>query len=292
MSVFDAIVSREPVDKGWSGDRKYRALTADGTAYFLRISPAEMLERRRWEFQQMQKVRDLGVPMSGPVEFGLCEEGNYTLLDWVRGRDAEGVLAELDGAAQYAYGLTAGRHLRTIHTIPAPAGLEPWEVRYGRKIEQKCAAYGAGTVKFAKDGLYLDFIEKNRHLLRGRPQTFQHGDYHCGNQMFDEEMGLTVIDFDRADYGDPWQEFNRIIWDGRAAPEYARGVVDGYFDGRVPAEFWQLLALYQSVNMLSSLVWAVALSEEDLRIAIENADRVLDWYDDMKNVVPSWYRKK
>ena len=39
MSIFDAIVSREPIAKGWSGDRKFKALTADGTAYFLRISP-------------------------------------------------------------------------------------------------------------------------------------------------------------------------------------------------------------------------------------------------------------
>ena len=39
MSIFDGIVFRTPVDKGWSGDRKYKAVTADGTAHVLRISP-------------------------------------------------------------------------------------------------------------------------------------------------------------------------------------------------------------------------------------------------------------
>ena len=47
MSVFDSIVSRTPVDKGWSGDRKFKAVAADGTAYFLRISPMRKLENLR-----------------------------------------------------------------------------------------------------------------------------------------------------------------------------------------------------------------------------------------------------
>ena len=28
-----------PIDYGWSGDKKYRATTPDGTPYFLRITP-------------------------------------------------------------------------------------------------------------------------------------------------------------------------------------------------------------------------------------------------------------
>ena len=109
--------------------------------------------------------------------------------------------------------------------------------------------------------------------------------------MFDRQMELVVIDFDRDDSGDPWYEFNRIIWDGRAAPEYARGMVDGYFDGEeIPELFWHLMRLYLSQNMISSVVWARDLGETDLQIAIENAQRVLDWYDDLKEVVPNWYR--
>jgi hypothetical protein len=68
-------------------------------------------------------------------------------------------------------------------------------------------------------------------------------------------------------------------------------MVDGYFDGeQIPELFWRLMRLYLSQNMISSVVWARDLGDEDLQIAIENAQLVLDWYDDLKEVVPNWYR--
>ena len=291
MSIFDGIVSRTPVDRGWSGDRKYKAITADGTAYFLRISPMSKLENRRLQFSHMEKARALGVRVCGPVELGICEEGVYTLLEWIDGRDAEGVLPTLDEKAQYAYGLEAGRMLRTLHTLPAPTQAEPWSVRYGRKLDAKLAAYRACPVQYENGERYLELLERERHLVRDRPQMWLHGDYHCGNQMFSEQMELVVIDFDREDAGDPWYEFNRIIWDGRAAPAYARGIVDGYFEVEpIPEEFWRLMRLYLCQNMISSVVWARDFGASDLQIAIENGNRVLDWYDELRELVPGWYR--
>lgn len=38
MGVYQQIIRRIPVEKGWSADRKYCAVTADGTKYLLRIS--------------------------------------------------------------------------------------------------------------------------------------------------------------------------------------------------------------------------------------------------------------
>ena len=291
MSVFESIVSRTPVDRGWSGDRKYQAFTADGTAYFLRISPMSKLENRRLQFSHMEQVRDLGVRICDPIEMGICDEGVYTILQWVEGRDAEGVLPTLNAQQQYAYGLEAGRMLRAMHTLPAPMEVEPWSLRYGRKLDAKLEAYRACPVQYEKGGLYLKLLEAERHLVENRPQMWLHGDYHCGNQMLNENMELVVIDFDREDAGDPWYEFNRIIWDGRAAPAYARGMVDGYFTGEaIPEEFWHLLRLYLSQNMVSSVVWARDLGEYDLQIAIDNGSLVLEWYDDFNEIVPSWYR--
>ena len=291
MSIFDGIVSRTPVDRGWSGDRKYKAITADGTAYFLRISPMSKLENRRLQFSHMERARALGVRVCGPVELGICEEGVYTLMEWIDGRDAEGVLPTLDEKAQYAYGLEAGRMLRTLHTLPAPTQAEPWSVRYGRKLDAKLAAYRACPVQYENGERYLELLERERHLVRDRPQMWLHGDYHCGNQMFSEQMELVVIDFDREDAGDPWYEFNRIIWDGRAAPAYARGIVDGYFEVEpIPEEFWRLMRLYLCQNMISSVVWARDFGASDLQIAIENGNRVLDWYDELRELVPGWYR--
>lgn len=288
--IFDTIVTRSPIKKGWSGDRKFRALTADNTKYLLRISPMERLQRREGEFRRMQCVAALGIPMCLPVEFGMCQEGVYTIQSWLDGKDAEAVIPALPEEKQYAYGLDAGRILTKIHSIPAPAEIPAWEPRFNAKIDRKIAMYTACPLKYEGGEAFLEYLSENRHLLSNRPQTYQHGDYHIGNMMLDEGGVLTVIDFDKDDFGDPWEEFNRIVWSAEAAPAFASGLVDGYFDGEVPMEFWRLLALYISSNTLGSLPWAIPFGEKEISVMHAQAAQVLGWYDNMKNVVPGWYR--
>jgi len=39
IKIYDTIVKSELITKGFSGDKKYCAATADGTKYLLRIAP-------------------------------------------------------------------------------------------------------------------------------------------------------------------------------------------------------------------------------------------------------------
>lgn len=291
--IFETIAARVPIDKGWSGDRKFCAAAIDGHKYLLRISPADRLERKKREFEKMTEVAHLGIPMCQPVEFGLCEEGAYSIQSWIDGEDAEDAVMAMDTARQYHYGWDAGCILAKIHTIPAPADALDWEIRFNAKIDRKIAMYEDCYLKYESGSeAFLGYIAANRHLLRGRPQCYQHGDYHIGNMMIDRGGKLTIIDFDRDDHGDPWEEFNRIVWCAQAAPAFASGMVDGYFGGVVPMEFWRLLALYICSNTLSSLPWAIPFGEGEIRVMREQAAQVLHWYDGMQKVVPSWYRRK
>ena len=289
--IFDALVSRTPIDKGWSGDEKYCAVASNGTKYLLRLSPMERYARRKAEFERMRQVAALGIPMCLPIEFGNCPEGVYTLQSWIEGVDAEAVIPTLPEKQQYAYGLDAGRILAKIHSIPAPADTPAWGPRFNAKIDRKIAMYESCPLKYEGGEALLVYLAENRHLLVGRPQTYQHGDYHIGNMMLSADGVLTVIDFDKDDFGDPWEEFNRIVWSAQAAPAFASGMVDGYFGGEVPIEFWRLLALYISSNTLSSLPWAIPFGEEEVAVMRRQCAQVLNWYDNMKNLVPTWYKK-
>ena len=79
----------------------------------------------------------------------------------------------------------------------------------------------------------INYINQNRHLLKDRPQSYHHGDYHIGNMMIEKD-NLKIIDFDRYDYGDPFEEFNRIVWSAQKSPLFASGMVDGYFNDNPP----------------------------------------------------------
>jgi len=293
MKVLNSIVNRMPIEKGWSGDLKYCAVTADGQKYLLRISSMDRLARKQREYEKMGEVAALGIPMCLPVEFGTCEEGAYSIQSWIDGVDAESVLTSMEPGEQYRYGWDAGQILAKIHTIPAPADALDWEERFNAKIDRKIAMYEACPLKYDCDAdAFLQYIQSNRYLLRGRPQSYQHGDYHIGNMMIDKNGVLTVIDFDRDDFGDPWEEFNRIVWCAQAAPAFASGMVAGYFDGNVPMDFWKLLALYICSNTLSSLPWAIPFGEGEVRVMQKQAVQVFQWYDGMKKVIPSWYQSQ
>lgn len=288
--LLDSFATRIPIDKGWSGDQKYQAVTAEGDRYLLRVSSIDRLERKRREYEKMCEVAQLGIPMCLPVEFGTCGEGVYSIQSWIDGQDAEELLVSMTREQQYKYGMDAGRILATIHTIPAPVDAPDWEMRFNAKIDRKIAMYEACELKYENgEDAFLDYIAQNRHLLRGRPQSYQHGDYHIGNMMIDRNGVLTIIDFDRDDFGDPWEEFNRIVWCAQSAPAFASGMVDGYFHGEMPMDFWRLLALYICSNTLSSLPWAIPFGEGEIQIMQKQAAQVLEWYNGMENVIPSWY---
>ncbi len=285
-------VAKEPIYKGWSGDKKYRVTDENGTRYLLRVSDIAQRDKKQSEFTMMQRLASLGIPMCLPVAFGTCEDGVYFVLTWIDGEDAEQVISDYSDAEQYAYGIEAGHILRKIHSIPAPATVEDWEVRFNRKADHKIKNYTVCPLKYENGQAFIDYIDENRHLLKDRPQVYQHGDYHIGNFMIDRSGKLFVIDFNRNDYGDPWEEFNRIVWCAQKSPRFASGMVDGYFEGDVPMAFWKLLALYIASNALSSLYWAIPFGQEEIDTMVNQAKDILSWYDAMRNIVPSWYRNR
>ena len=191
MRIFDCISSKHHINKGWSGDKKYCVTTADGTKYLLRISSIEQYEKKKSEFEMMQRVAELRVPMCQPIEFGTCEEGVYSLQSWIDGQDAEDVISALSDTEQYTYGLEAGRILKQIHSIPAPDTQENWETRFNRKIDRKIQMYNDCPIKYDNGQAFIDYINTNRHLLKNRTQCYQHGDYHIGNMMVNKEVNCT-----------------------------------------------------------------------------------------------------
>ena len=284
-------VSKEYVSKGWSSDKKYSVMDEKGTRYLLRVSDIAQYDAKQFEFNMMKLVSSFGVPMCQPIEFGTCEEGVYSIQSWIDGEDAQQIIPGCPDTEQYAYGLEAGRILGKIHSIPAPASKEAWDIRFNRKIDHKMRKYSECPVKYENGQAFIEYINENRYLLKLRPQVYQHGDYHIGNMMIDHSGQLYVIDFDRNDFGDPWEEFNRIVWCAQKAPLFASGMVNGYFDGEVPLEFWKLLALYISSNTLSSVSWAIPFGQEEVNTMLGQAKEVLSWYDNMRDPVPTWYFK-
>lgn len=284
-------ISKQPINKGWSSDKKFCVTDENGTRYLLRISSIDQFSTKESEFKIMKQIDSMGIPMCRPIEFGTCKEGVYSIQSWIEGRDAEEIITTLSDTGQYVYGLEAGRILKKIHSIPAPGGQENWESRFNRKIDRIIKGYTDCPEKFDGADVFIDYINSNRNLLKNRLQCFGHGDYHRGNMMIDSTCMLNIIDFGRYDFGDPWEDMKAITWDVQMSPLFASGRINGYFEGDVPIEFWKLLSFYICVGTLSSIAWAVPFGQGEINTMKTLAAHVLEWYDNMKNLEPSWYLK-
>lgn len=283
-------VTKHIIDKGWSGDQKYCVTDSQGNKFLLRVSPIEQYEKKKSEYAMTRQLANLGVAMCKPLAFGISDEGVYTIQTWIDGFDAIDIIPNLTNEAQYAYGLEAGKILQVIHQIPACDGIEDWETRFNHKADRKIKMYEKHPVPQVNGQAFIDYINSHRYLLRNRVQTYQHGDYHIGNMMIGRDQQLYIIDFNRNDFGDPWEEFNRIVWCAQVSPLFATGMINGYFKNDVPMLFWELLALYVSNNTLSSLSWAFSFGQDQIQIMVKQANEVLSWYDYMTKTIPTWYK--
>ena len=294
MTLEQLIASRgwraEKLDKGWSGDEKYLVTAKNGERLLLRRAPVDQKEKKRREFEAMHRLDGVKGSFSRPLEWIACEDGACLLMSWLAGEDAEKALARMNEPEKYHLGIEAGELLRRIHTVPAPEGLPEWGERFSKKLDRKRPLWLGCPVEIPGREALIACVDEGRGLLFGRPQCFQHGDYHVGNQVVDEQGRLGVIDFNRWDYGDPWEEFNRVVWCAQASAAYASGYINGYFGG-VPGEaFFRLLRLYIAANQLSSVPWAIPFGQGEIDVMTRQARQVLDWYDGMRELVPSWYR--
>lgn len=119
------------------------------------------------------------------------------------------------------------------------------------------------------------------------------GDYHNENLLVSENHEIAIIDWDLLDslYGDPWSEFNRISMCTNFSPYFATGLLNGYFGGEPPEEFWKILALYLSTGALILVSWAANIEPGCLEECKQKADKIIQWFDRMHNSIPTWYFK-
>lgn len=283
-----------PVEKGWSNDKKYRIVDSEDRQFLLRTNDSKESERKAEEFRMMIDFAKTGVNMSMPIQNGLFDNDRrvYTLLTWVEGIEAEEYLKQVSKLEQYRLGCAAGKALRQLHTLSAPSNVESWETQYNRKIDSKIRKYSDCPIRLNGEKKFLDFIAENRSLLKNREQTYHHGDFHVGNLLVTSQSAIGIIDFNRVDYGDPWEEFNRVIFCSGVSASFATGRIDGYFDYEVTEDFFRLLALYISVNSISSLPWALTFGEKEVNTMLAQAESILGFYDNFSTPIPSWYENR
>ncbi|MBP5223735.1 MAG: phosphotransferase [Lachnospiraceae bacterium] len=286
--------SVEPVEKGWSDDKKYIVKTLEGEKLLLRIAAGDLYDAKKKEYEIITKYASTGIKMSLPLEFGWCDGGKsvYMLLSWVDGEDLEQVLPHLSEKDQYALGRQAGTILRKIHSIPLEPADIPEKTKKDKKLFQ-LSRYEESDLRLEGDETAVKFVKGNINKIWKQPPVYLHGDYHPGNLIFMGDGNIGVIDFNRWEVGDPYEEFYKLESFGiELSIPYCIGQIDAYFDDDIPGDFWTATAVYVAHASLYSIKWAEKFGQDEIDGMVRRAKQAFEDYDGFKRSIPRWYTEK
>lgn len=281
------------VEKGWSSDEKALLRDSSGAPYLLRCSSEVPIERRAAQAEAMRKANASGMLCTLPVRFGtLPDGGSYILQTWLEGEGLEGILAGSGPSACYELGRLAGRALRSVHESTMAPSTDLAFIKAARRIERHIDGYKKSGFSEPWETVALSFIREHIGLLKAQPVSLRHGDYHLGNMVMAPGNRLGIIDFDRCDFGDPYDEFYKAeIFSRQLSTDFANGQIHAYFEGDPPSEFWNVLKLYLADVVLHSLVWALPFGQAEVEGMRSRARVVLADFDNLSSLLPTWYRR-
>ncbi|NBC69270.1 phosphotransferase [Paenibacillus sacheonensis] len=285
------------LDKGYSSDVKYAVYGAGSQpVQILRTFDHGQEAGKRIEYENLQLAAGHGVKCSEPIAFGILPdlELGYILVSYIEGDEASEALPRLSERAQFDIGLQAGEQLKLMNSIDCPVQMASWQDRIMAKYRRYRSDYADCGVSIRRESELFAYIDKHLSGLEGRPNRFQHDDFHPANLIVKDGALSGVIDFNRCDWGDPVHEFVKVgMFGSEVSVPFSVGQIRGYHGGREPAEeFWRLYSLYLATTMISSVVWTLKVVPDQMEEMLGRIHRVLEEdHDGFAQMMPKWYRE-
>ncbi|PEX64185.1 aminoglycoside phosphotransferase [Bacillus cereus] len=283
----------EEISKGFSPDKKYIITNANNEKYLFRTGDIKEYERKKIEFQILNEMVKRNVQAQRPIEIGILEEEGvcYSIFSYLEGEDAKKLLPTYSPKEQYDIGIEAGKDLAKMHTYEPPNNILPWYERAMKKHSKYVEAYKTCGINIKNDDKIIKFIEENEIYLKNRPNRFQHDDFHLENIIVRDGKYVGVVDFNGYDWGDPIHDFVKIALFARdISIPYSIGQIEGYFNRKIPEEFWKLYTVYVGMTVFSSVVWTLLAAPHMLDDMLERLTIVLEDHNNFELSKPIWFQ--
>ena len=279
----------EELKLGWSKDTKYILTDKNNNKFMLRVSDKSLHTKRLRQFNLLNEISCFNINCPKPIEYGIIDDKVYMLLTYMEGNPAETEIIKYSNIEQYNLGLEAGKILKIIHSYDKESDTLTWWEKYEPKSIRKINTYLDTELKHNDYEFLINYYKENIHLMENRPQILTHGDYHLGNMLIHKNH-IVVIDFDKMNFADPYDEFKPYCWNVLRSEYFETGLINGYFDNKIPEDFFKMLKFYTIESLISHLPWAMTFGEEEVKTAYMIYNKVIEWYDNFKLEIPTWYK--
>ena len=279
------------------GDEKYILTAVDNEKFLLKIYS---LNRER----AVQLNKDVNNSMSNEniktpliLEVGKTETDliPYELMTWVPGQSLDHLIEVIPEKVQYTKGIASGEILRNIHALDYRKLCLSNHMSLSERIKYVIERYDLlkrnGQPTYKGD-IFRDYVLHIPYTQSEENVCMLHGDYHVGNIIEGEDGALWVIDWIYNLIGNPTEDFVRIFVSADKSSDFARGQIDGYFEGPPPFSFWQQLKMYAAIQQLEILSYSLGKLPDGRTVQEHQHHIVYEQYDRMESIIPLFYSEK
>ncbi len=282
--------------KGLLRGNKYYVRNSAGKDMILILGDASMQYRMKDEIRWIKYFENYDIPTNRFLDFGVYDSGQryYMMLSWIPGKDVQQLFRNESPQFCSLLGRKSGELLRRIHALPLNLE-ESYHATLSEEISACIAEYSGNDIllkKYPAMETFIRFLEDNKfNLADSGKQKLLHGDYHSGNIIFSED-NVSVIDWIYGTTGNPIEDFVRNVISAESNKYYASALIDGYYNNKIPEEFWRTLAIYTAIHELHITKYDFAAPRWSVSFVNHQHNLVLQEYRGMKTIVPSYYVKR
>ncbi len=280
----------EKLNKGWSSDLKFILTSVTQDKYLLRISFLDKYETKLQQFNLLKKLDDLQINCSKALEIGILDNQYcYLILSYLEGVEGKIAIHNMNDQDAYKIGVEAGIILKKLHSVDIEIPSFSWWDKYQEKIKRKISNLLNCNYRIPFQEEILTYYQDHLNLMKNRPLSFSHGDYHLGNLIIDNNK-IGVIDFDKNTIADPYDDFKPFCWNVLESEYFETGLINGYFNDEIPEDFFKILKFYTAESLISHLPWAIKFGQEEIDIAYDIAEKQMEWWNNFNLDIPTWYK--
>ena len=291
-----------PLEGGSDGESRYLLLSGKNK-YLLSDSDMNLWGRRFVQYYCWRDIAHLHINMPKILHKNCQDDHNgeekvLCVFTYVEGCPISEYLRRANRYEAYRIGVRVGNMVKEIHAVEVDYHMHhqsPWLRHYEYVQRNALEAYRPHPLTDTFLQYYTEHSDTLKKYNSTVHYTYFDGGYKKDNLIVfvtneltldnlvicDGEPGLKNIS--GIDVCDPMYEFRFMASFALCNEYFATGVIDGYFDGEIPEDFFGILKYYTCEYVISE--FGKTLTEHDV-------NGILEFYGHMKEEIPKWYQRE
>lgn len=204
-------------------------------------------------------------------------------------KDIEDKKYIFDNETSYKIGFEIGRFINKFHRYFQSIDCGRWHKHYNYRINRLLHEYGLGKYRGEYDYILFDFLEENRYCLKDRTCTTIMGINTITDIIISDEKKFQILEDYKILRSDSFFEFRNMNLNYKDSEYLLTAIVNGYFNNKVPRNFFKLLGVYTIIENLYGIF--SKSNELGFEFINEKIKSINCAYDGFSSIYPVWYLK-